>query len=238
ADFMYMAPPFMAYFAATSGNASLLQASYEQCGLYREVLLFGSNATTFSPVNSSATSGRWHHIVGPQSADLGLWSTGNGWAAAGMTRVLVTVMHAPIANSTGWAPAAISDLTAWIKEIIDGARASPLDNGLLRNYLDDTDSAVGFGETSGSALLASVVYRMVILAPTEFPAAIYVPWADALRSVLAKHVSRDGIAAPAVNPLSWLDPTPWITGSPEGQNFFVLLYAAWRDCIFSGLCKH
>jgi hypothetical protein len=25
--------------------------------------------------------------------------------------------------------------------------------------------------------------------------------------------------------------------SPEGNNFVVLLYAAWRDCIFTGLCE-
>ncbi len=33
----------------------------------------------------------WQHIIGPQSQDTGLWSTGNGWAAYGMVRVLHTL---------------------------------------------------------------------------------------------------------------------------------------------------
>ncbi len=49
-----------------------------QCGLYRAVLK-----------TSSALS--WRHIIGPQSQDTGLWSTGNGWACFGMVRVLYTL---------------------------------------------------------------------------------------------------------------------------------------------------
>ena len=29
------------------------------------------------------SGGAWMHIIGPQNQDTGLWSTGNGWAAAG-----------------------------------------------------------------------------------------------------------------------------------------------------------
>jgi len=244
ADFMYMAPPFIAFFAADSNNASLLETAYLQCGLYREVLLFGSSASTFSAPGTSGTDGRWMHIVGPQSPEPGLWSTGNGWASAGMTRVLATIMKAPVAVGTSWRDTAIADLTAWIKEIVDGARASPPDGGLLRNYLNDTTTAHGFGEISGSSLIASVAYRMVILAPDAFPAATYVPWADSIRAVLSgndaegnPHITTNGTATPAVNPLAWLDTTPWTAGSPEGNNFVALMYAAWRDCVWSGVCQ-
>ncbi|KAJ7081180.1 family 88 glycosyl hydrolase [Mycena belliarum] len=243
ADFMYMAPPFIAYFAADTNNATLLQIAYEQCGLQREVLLLGSNATTPSPVGSGTTSGRWHHIVGPQSADPGLWSTGNGWAAMGMARVLATVLKAPVGLAAAWQASAVADLTAWIKEIIDGARASPLDGGLLRNYLDDTTSAHGFGEIAGSAMLAATAYRMAVLAPFAFPAATYVAWADEMRAVLGTsdaqgnpHITTNGTATPAVNPLGWQDTAPWTAGSPEGNNFVVLMYVAWRDCIYAGVC--
>lgn len=41
-----------------------------QCGLYRDIL------KTSNTLN-------WRHIIGPQSQDTGLWSTGNGWAAYG-----------------------------------------------------------------------------------------------------------------------------------------------------------
>ncbi|KAJ7680624.1 hypothetical protein DFH06DRAFT_1163726 [Mycena polygramma] len=244
ADFIYMAPPFIAYFAAESNNASLLETAYLQCGLYREVLLFGSNASTFSPPRTSVTNGLWHHIVGPQSAEPGLWSSSNGWAAAGMARVLATIIKAPIALGTSWRATAIADLTAWIKEIVDGARASPMDGGLLRNYLNDTTTGNGFGEISGSSLIAAVAYRMVVLTPHAFPATTYVSWADSIRSEFGSndttgnpHITTNGTATPAVNPLAWLDTTPFTAGSPEGNNFVVLLYAAWRDCVFSGLCR-
>ncbi|KAF7318774.1 hypothetical protein HMN09_00389700 [Mycena chlorophos] len=249
ADFMYMAPPFIAYFAAaadTQTNETLLELAYQQSALYREVLLIGTNASTPSPLNTSTTGGRWHHIVGSSSADPGLWSTGNGWAAAGMARVLATIVKAPKAqnSASGWRAAAISNLTGWIKEIIDGARASPPDLGLLRNYLNDTTQPAdghGFGETSGSALLASVAYRMVVLSPNSesFPAKTYIPWADGIRRALGSngHITSNGTATPAVNPEGWLDTTPLTSGSPEGQNFVVLMYAAWRDCVWAELCQ-
>ena len=69
---MYMAPPFLAYYAADRQDEKLLRESVDQCSHYREVLQSNSTTTTV-----------WAHIVGPQSADPGLWSTGNGWAAAG-----------------------------------------------------------------------------------------------------------------------------------------------------------
>ncbi|KAF7369524.1 hypothetical protein MVEN_00282200 [Mycena venus] len=239
------APPFIAYFAADTKNASLLETAYRQCGLYREVVLFNSDASTFSPVGTSPTNGSWHHIVGPQSADPGLWSTGNGWAAMGMARVLATILKAPVAKGTSWRADAISDLTAWIKEIIDGARGQSVDDGLLRNYLNDiSGDGHGFGEISGSSMLAAVAYRMVVHAPEAFDAETYVAWADGIRAVLGgddaagnPHVTEEGIVTPAVNPLGWSDTAPWTAGSPEGNNFVVLLYAAWRDCIFAGLCK-
>jgi hypothetical protein len=214
-----MAPPTIAYVGASTNNASLLKLAYEQCGLYREVNLFSSNSSTPSPLNTSPTNGLWHHIVGPQSGDPGLWATGNGWAAGGMTRVLATIMKAPAAHDAPWRASALADLSGWIKEIIDGARAAPLDNGLLRNYLDDTSPTHGYGEISGSTMLASVAYRMVILDPEAFPAATYVAWADSIRAVISgtdalgsPHVTSTGIVTPAVDPLWWQSPTPWTAG--------------------------
>ncbi|KAJ7617130.1 hypothetical protein FB45DRAFT_933493 [Roridomyces roridus] len=228
ADFMYMAPPFIAYFAADSLNSSLLFTAYEQCLLYRQVLLFNSNSTTPS-----------------HGADPGLWSTGNGWAAAGMARVLASIIKAPVSNGTPWRASAIANLTAWIKEIIDGARKAPMDGGLLRNYLNDMSTdGHGFGEISGSALLASVAYRMVVMTPKDFPPATYVSFADGIRRTLGgkdaqgnPHITQNGTATPAVNPYGWLDTEPYTAGSPEGNNFVVLMYAAWRDCVSVGVCS-
>ncbi|KAJ6580863.1 hypothetical protein B0H19DRAFT_1112638 [Mycena capillaripes] len=219
-----MAPPFMAYYAADSGNATLLQDTYKQCGLYRAVL-------------QSPGGGLWAHIVGPQAADPGHWATGNGWAVAGMARVLATLLRAPAAQGTPWLAGAVADLSAWIKEILDAARAVPPDGGLVRNYIDDASSAHGFGEIAGSALLASVAYRMAVLQSSVFDGA-YVAWADGIRGELGRdgHVTESGVVTPAVNPYDWQDTMPDTAGSPEGQAMVVLMYAGWRDCVVAGVC--
>ncbi|KAF8157065.1 family 88 glycosyl hydrolase [Crassisporium funariophilum] len=233
ADFMYMAPPFLAYYAADTKNESLLRESVAQCKHYREIL----RANTTEPHR-----GVWHHIIGPQSQDLGLWSTGNAWAAAGMARIVATVIKAPMPII--WRQLAVAEVTGYIKEIVDGAMASTPDDGLLRNYLDILDvTQRGFGEVSGSSLIAAVIYRMHVLQPWVFTKR-YVQWADDLRITLGgndasgnPHVTSTGIVTPAVNPLGWHDTKPFTTGSPEGQGFVVLLYAAWRDCVLADRCQ-
>ncbi|XP_006463798.1 hypothetical protein AGABI2DRAFT_208718 [Agaricus bisporus var. bisporus H97] len=236
ADFVYMAPPFLAYYGLYNENLTLLEESVEQCRLYRQVL-------------QASGGGLWRHIVGPSSPDPGLWSTGNAWAAAGMARILAAVTNTPKSvfgkdtekKYTRWRSDAIESLTGYITEILDGAIAAPKDDGLLRNYLDDTSGGGhGFGEISGSTLLASVVYRMAVLQPKVFAkkGSEYLDWADGIMKTMGKggHITENGTATPAVNPLAWQDTKPFTTGSPEGQNFVVLMYVTWRDCVDAGIC--
>jgi rhamnogalacturonyl hydrolase YesR len=210
ADFVYMAPPFLAYYAVATADVDLLKQTAQQCLLYHDVL-----ATDLGP---------WHHIIGPENQDLGLWSTGNGWAAAGMARVLATMMKSPFAEATKNEQNA---LIADIKAIIDGAIILDTDSsGLLRNYLNDT---TWFGETSGTAMLTATSYRMAVLAPSTFGAK-YTNWANKKVQVVDSCINNTtGVVAPAINPLSWGDRTPFTTGSPEGQSFVVLMHAAYRD---------
>jgi hypothetical protein len=126
-----------------------------------------------------------------------------------------------------------------IREILDASMRVPADGGLLRNYLDDT---TWFGETSGSALLASVAYRLATLSSSSSLLGAstlsttvhqkYLQWAEQIRKTLRRdgHITR-GIATPAINPLGWGDRQKFTKGSPEGQNFVILMYAAWRDCV-------
>ncbi|KAF8067977.1 hypothetical protein FPV67DRAFT_1167612 [Lyophyllum atratum] len=254
ADFVYMAPPFLAYYAADTSNITLLRESVAQCKRYRDLLQVNPS----SP--KTPFTGLWQHIQGPQHDDSGLWSTGNSWAAAGMTRVLATVLKAPFLRNkknkenVQWRSDAVSGLTAWIKEIVDGAMDAGKGSyagGLVKNYYDKPET---FGETSGSALMAATVYRMVVLSPGVFGRSDarrkYIQWADGIRETLGgeffdaisggdlDHVDRgNGTVRPAVNPLGWGDVNPWMTGSPEGQSFVVLLYAAWRDCVLARTCR-
>lgn len=250
ADFIYMVPPFLAYYAADTGNITLLREAVYQCQAYRDILHYN---TTITDQNFD---GLWEHIFGPVNNDPGLWSTGNSWAAAGMTRVLATIMKSPafphidetaqeIAN---WRNETIRTLTDLIKEIVDaaiGAGSAAYDGKLVRNYYNNPDI---FGETSGSSLMAATVYRLAVLVPHEFGNDKYIQWAEDIRMVLGssfvtadgttlEHVDRDnGTVRPAVNPLDWGDVNSWMTGSPEGQSFAVLLYASWRDCVYAGRC--
>ncbi|TFK63599.1 hypothetical protein BDN72DRAFT_861999 [Pluteus cervinus] len=235
ADFMYMGPPFLAYYAADTNDEQLFLDAINQARTYRQIL---------QPPTPGNCPGTWRHIIGPESQDTGLWSTGNSWAAAGMTRILATLNSAPIAQDKPWRQDSINDLTSWIKEILDGVRSANLDGGLLRNYLDNQDANnSGFGETSGSSLLASVAYRMAVMRPDIFGSE-YVDWADGIRETLGgydssgvAHVQAEGIVAPAVNPLNWLDKDPYLAGSPEGQSMVALMYAAWRDCVLASKCQ-
>jgi hypothetical protein len=72
--------------------------------LYREILRENTSA---SPARPPAThpllaSGLWTHIRGPVINDPGIWSTGNAWAAAGMMRILATLVKFPLRRQTSW----------------------------------------------------------------------------------------------------------------------------------------
>ncbi|KAI1472061.1 uncharacterized protein F4812DRAFT_456158 [Daldinia caldariorum] len=218
ADFIYMAPPTLAYWAIQTDDAGLLATALQQCILYRDVLGV--------PANAKSAAGLWHHIVGPQSQDLGIWSTGNAWAAAGMSRVLATATKSRHSGDTK-VKSGIAQVKDIVKAILDGAIAR--DNAepgepLLGNYLNDT---TWFGELSGTTLLTATAYRMARLEPREFGPR-YTEWADSKREVIMKKISSDGLLSPVVNPLNWGDRTPR-KESPEAQSFAILMLAAHRD---------
>lgn len=97
-----MVPPFLAYYGVMTKNRTLLEEAYNQVSLYRQALL--------------DQTGMWQHIVMGSGADAGHWSTGNGWAAMGMLRVLATIKGSEFANLMKQQSA---DLEGWIKGIHD-----------------------------------------------------------------------------------------------------------------------
>jgi rhamnogalacturonyl hydrolase YesR len=107
-DFIYMAPPFIAYYGALQGGRSglaLLQTAYDQVRLYREVLF-------------DADVGLWRHIALGEGTDSTHWATGNAWAAAGALRVLATIQQSFAAYSM---ISQQSDLVQWVNETLAGA---------------------------------------------------------------------------------------------------------------------
>ena len=102
-DFVYMVPPFLTYYGVIRENISMVLEGYNQVKLYRQYL-FDKDA-----------GGLWKHVLmGSDFQDEGHWSTGNGWAAAGMLRVLGTIKNSQYANARA---SEIGDLTGWINEI-------------------------------------------------------------------------------------------------------------------------
>ncbi|EUC50858.1 hypothetical protein COCMIDRAFT_409 [Bipolaris oryzae ATCC 44560] len=233
-DFIYMAPPILAYLGISTHDLSLLGESVRQCELYCQVL--------------RSESGAWRHIAnlpsphpffptysfwakGKESVkvkqDSGAWSTSNAWAAAGMARVLATLRHSPFAAATMEEQ---GSLRGMIRGIVDAARrVDSHPSRLLRNYLDD-DTA--FADVAGTALMAATVFRVVRLqGPGEVVfGGEYTAWATEKMRAVAQHVDAEtGVAAPVVNSLREGEEMPLGEVNPEAQAFVVLLFAAWRD---------
>ncbi|KAJ9091754.1 hypothetical protein QFC19_008964 [Naganishia cerealis] len=210
ADFVYMVPPYLAYYGYLSSNQTLLQEAYTQCALYRSGL-------------QDTSTNLWRHIMeGTGTADPGLWATGNAWAAAGMMRVLATIQKSPFSDQMSSQRA---DLQAWSEEIINAAKSRTAKDGLVRNYIDNSST---FEDTAGSTLLAAVAYRLATMNLTT----AHVGFANQIHStVAARHINSTGYLTGAVDPLSFGKQG---TYSPEGQAFVLLMQAAYKDYISGG----
>jgi rhamnogalacturonyl hydrolase YesR len=212
-----MVPPFLAYYAVSSKDIAYAKESVQQCGLYYEILKHESEC--------------WKHIIdapGTSSQsikqDPGLWSTSNGWAAAGMSRVLATLRKSSFATETWEEQDSLVQMT---KGIIDGAMSLDTDpSGLLRNRLNDES---WFGECAGTTLLAATVFRMAVLEPGVFEEK-YTDWAQAKMRVAIRCIDAEtGVIAPVVNPTRDEQRLPLEGVSPEAQAFVGLMMAGWRD---------
>ncbi|KAK0453338.1 Six-hairpin glycosidase [Armillaria borealis] len=209
-DFIYMAPPFIAYYGALAGGDSevqLIQTAYEQISLYRDVL--------------RDDNGLWQHVALGSWNDTTHWATGNAWAAAGMLRVLMTMNHTAQANQfTGQS----ANLTSWIGEILSTAWEYQADNGTLRNVIDDQST---FSDSSSTALLAAVTYRMAAYNNDTS----LIPKADKAFELIKGSIDDEGWLQDTVDPYTFTTATAVDGYSPEGQAFVMLLAAAWRDYI-------
>lgn len=209
ADGVYMGAPFLAYYGATHNNYTLLQLAFDQIRLYHQYL-YDPNTTL------------WRHIYDYQNGnftDPGYWATGNAWALAGMSRVLASITQSSYsANMT----AQKGNLTAWIQETLDGVVKYQQQDGLFRNYLDQTTS---FEDASASALFAYSIYRANSLDSNMF-GSNYTSKADAARNGVLSSINYLGFVSPVVNANSY---TQQGESSPEAQSFALLMIAADRD---------
>ncbi|KDQ21094.1 hypothetical protein BOTBODRAFT_62116 [Botryobasidium botryosum FD-172 SS1] len=205
-DFIYMVPPYLAYYGAMRPYKSLMDAAYLQCKFYRNNLIDKKKRL-------------WKHVVMGSWEDTGFWATGNGWAAMGMLRVIRTFQISPFASqlvSEG------NDMISWVEEIVNATYRHQTDDGTFHNYIDQTDT---FTDSSATALLAAVVYRLVPLLPR---AAAHVPAADKARAAIAANINGDGYLTNVVDPNNFGSQGET---SPEGQAFVLMMEAAYRDYV-------
>ncbi|KAL1762590.1 Six-hairpin glycosidase-like protein [Schizophyllum commune] len=207
ADSVYMVPPFLAYYGALQGGEEgeeLLQMAYDQIRLYRDALV---------------DDGLWRHVIYGDWEDDTHWATGNGWAAAGMLRVLQTLNRT---EQAGKFASQQADLASWIRETLDAIWEYQTDNGTLLNVVDDSTS---FADSAATALLASVTYRMAAFdGDTSLNRA-----ANRALSLVESSMDDDGWLQNVVDPYTFSSRLPDGEHSPEAQAFVLLLHSAWRD---------
>jgi unsaturated rhamnogalacturonyl hydrolase len=194
-DAFYMAPPFLAV-------AGRPDEAVRQVDGYRETL-------------RQPETGAYYHMWDEDRQRFErklLWGVGNGWAAAGMTRVIRALPDSMRSER--------ERIVGYVRELLDACLKFQRTDGLFHDVLDDPGT---FVETNAAQMFAYSVYRGVEggwLAPT------YLGPADRMRAAAHAKVDRYGLVQ-------------GVCGAPnfdrfgtaaEGQAFFLLMEAAYRGC--------
>jgi len=144
-----------------------------------------------------------------------VWATGNGWAVAGMSRVISAL------------PGHMEDkkqiLAARIKQILDSALKYMRDDGLFHDVIDDPES---FVETNFAQMAAYTIYRG---AAQGWLDRSYVPYAEAMRDGALNKIDEYGLVTGACGAPDFMESG----ASVEAQAFCILMEAARNDFLRS-----
>ena len=193
-DAFYMAPPFLAV-------CGQYDEAIKQINGYRRILLDPGKKLYYH---------MWDQDRQIYARKL-FWGVGNGWAAAGMTRVLRSLPES-MTNEKKM-------IAGYIKELIDACLKYQRDDGLFNDVLDDPSS---FVETNTAQMLAYSIFRGV---KGGWLDRSYLNYGIKMRKAAYKKVDQFGLVqgvcgAPNFNKSGT---------ATEGQAFFILMEAAWRD---------
>jgi unsaturated rhamnogalacturonyl hydrolase len=141
------------------------------------------------------------------------WGVGNGWAAAAITRVIGLL---PESESK-----ARTELSGYVKEVLDGCLAHQRPDGLFHNIVDDPNT---FVETNLSQMLAYSIYRG---AQAGWLPQNYIGTADRMRTAARAKVDKHGYVQDVCGAPSFDRPGR----ATEGQSFFLRMEAAQRDWV-------
>ncbi|HEX7712479.1 MAG TPA: glycoside hydrolase family 88 protein [Bacillota bacterium] len=193
-DAFYMVPPFL----AVAGHPD--EACKQILG-YRRVL--------WDPQKQL-----FHHIWDEDLQQFErklFWGVGNGWAAAGMTRVIRALPDSMTKEK--------NMLAGFVKEAIDGCLKFQRSDGLFHDVLDDPAT---FVETNAAQMLSYSMYRGVQggwLNPS------YQTQADRIREAVYQKVDQFGLVQGVCGAPNFDRPGT----ATEGQAFFLLMEAAAND---------
>ena len=193
-DAFYMAPPFLAV-------AGYAEEAVQQIEGYREFLW---NA------KDKLYSHRWDD-ENKRFIRKDYWGVGNGWAAAGITRVIKALPKGMIREK--------NKLITYARDVIDGCLAYIRDDGLFHDIVDNPNS---FIETNLGQMISYSIYRGIADGWLD---KAYIIHAEKMRKAARLKVDRYGLVQKVCGVPNF--DRPHI--APEGQAFFLLMEAAATD---------
>lgn len=193
-DSMFMAPPFIAL-------AGYPEEAVKQVEGIRRIL-WNPTKKLFS---HNWDDGRGEFIRRD------FWGVGNGWAAAGMARVINALRPGMVGEKRR--------LIGYVKEVVDGCLIHQRDDGLFHDFVDNPGT---FVETNLAQMLAYTIYRGVRAGWLE---SSYLQHAGRMRNAARNKVDGFGLVQGVCGSPNFDSPGT----ATEGQAFFLLMEAAARD---------
>lgn len=193
-DSYYMAPPFLA-------SAGCYKEAVDQICFYRE-LLMDKEKKVFSHIWDDGNK---------SFVRQDFWGVGNGWALAGMARVLKALPEQMETEK--------KMIAGFIREVLDSCLTYMREDGLFHDVMDNPSS---FIETNTSQMLAYTIYRGMAGGWLDVS---YQAAADKMRRAANDKVDQYGLVQD-------------VCGSPifnsagtasEGQAFYLLMETAAQD---------
>ncbi len=192
-DSFYMLPPFLA-------RAGLFEEAMRQIRGYWNTLLDGKKMLL---------SHRWHEGE-KRFIRKDVWGVGNGWAMAGMARVLALLPDHMTAEK--------AELTKKIKTLLRAALPFQMENGMFHDVLDDKNT---FPEVNFGQMLAYTVYRGI---QEKWLDDSFLPAAHLARKIAHAQVDRFGLVRNVCGMPNFDRPFVAV----EAQAFFILMEAAFQ----------
>jgi rhamnogalacturonyl hydrolase YesR len=143
-----------------------------------------------------------------QFTDANFWGGGNGWAAAGLARVLRSLPRERLQ--------ARERLAAYVREIVDGCITHQRPDGLFHDVVDQPAT---FVETNLAQMLVFAIYEGIAVG--WLPAS-YRPHADRMRAAARVKMDADGFVQGACGAPNFDRPG----SSTEAQAFCIMMEAA------------